>query len=71
MTGKRRREDCKTIRKRTKQYIASFKIKPESCYERLLKVIRFGSSPEDIEKFYDEWRELVKDLESVCNKEAA
>jgi hypothetical protein len=57
LTGKRLREDCKPIRKRTKQYIDSFKIKPENCYERLLKVIRFGSSSEDIEKSYSEWCE--------------
>jgi hypothetical protein len=54
LTGKRRREDCKPIKKRTKQSIDSFKINPENFYERLLKVIRFGSSPEDIEKCYSE-----------------
>lgn len=54
-------------RKRTKQYIDSFEIKPENCYERLLKVIRFGSTPEDIEKSYSEWCKLVSDLKGVCN----
>lgn len=54
-------------RKRTKQYIDSFEIKPENCYERLLEVIRFGSSPEDIEKSYSIWCELVSDLKCICN----
>lgn len=49
-------------RKRTKQYMDSFRIKPENCYERLLKVIRFGSNPDDIEKSYNEWCTLVSDL---------
>lgn len=54
-------------RKRTKQYIDSFQIKPENCYERLLKVIRLGGAPEDIEKSYSEWCELVNDLKDICN----
>lgn len=54
-------------RKRTKQYIDSFEIKPVNCYERLLDVIRFGSSPDNIEKSYSEWCTLVSDLKAVCN----
>jgi hypothetical protein len=52
-------------RKRTKQYIDSFEVKPENCYERLLEVIRLGSSPEDIEKSYNVWCGLVKDLRGI------
>jgi hypothetical protein len=54
-------------RKRTKQYIDSFEIKPENCYERLLEVIKFGSSPDSIEKSYSEWCRLVSDLKCICN----
>jgi hypothetical protein len=53
-------------RKRTKQYIDSFEIKPENCYERLLDVITFGSSPKSIEKSYSEWCSLVSDLKHIC-----
>lgn len=49
-------------RKRTKQYIDSFELKPDNCHERLLEVISFGSSAEDIEKSYNAWSELVSDL---------
>ena len=53
-------------RKRTKQYIDSFGIKPENCYERLLNVIKLGSSPENIEKSYSEWCALASDLKAIC-----
>lgn len=53
-------------RKRTKKYIDSFELKPENCYERLLEVIRLGSSSEGIEKSYSEWCSLVYDLKSIC-----
>jgi hypothetical protein len=53
-------------RKRTKQYIDSFIIKPDKCYERLLEVISLGSNPEDIKRSYSKWCELVNDLKS-CN----
>lgn len=51
-------------RKRTNQYIDSFKLKPENCYERLLEVIRFGN-PDDIEKSHHEWCKLVDDLQGI------
>ncbi|MDP4090972.1 MAG: DUF4037 domain-containing protein [Bacillota bacterium] len=54
-------------RKRTKQYIDSFEIKPYRCYERLLEVVRLGSSPEGIEESYGEWCGLVSDLEHLYN----
>lgn len=53
-------------RKRTKKYIDYFTIKPENCYERLLKVIRFGSDPDNIEKSYNEWCALVGDLKLLA-----
>jgi hypothetical protein len=52
-------------RKRTKQYIDSFEIKPENCYERLLKVIRLGANSDEIEKSYKEWYLLVSDLRGL------
>jgi len=54
-------------RKRTEQYIASFKLKPENCYGRLLKVIKLGSNPDDIAESYHEWCKLVDDLQSIIN----
>jgi hypothetical protein len=54
-------------RKRTKQYIDSFEIKPEHCYERLLDVIRFGSCADGIETSYQKWCGLVNDLKYVCD----
>lgn len=52
-------------RKRTKQYIDSFEIKPENCYERLLEVVRLGADPEQISKSYGEWCSLVDDLKEL------
>jgi hypothetical protein len=53
-------------RKRTQKYIDSFETKPENCYDRLLKVIKLGSNPEDLESSYSEWCILVDDLKSIC-----
>ncbi|GKX68232.1 DUF4037 domain-containing protein [Inconstantimicrobium mannanitabidum] len=54
-------------RKRTKQYIDSFEMKPVDCYKRLLEVIKFGADPEQLEKSYNEWCNLVKDLKNITN----
>lgn len=55
-------------RKRTLSFIEKFNIKPQKCDERLLKVIKLGSDPEDINQSYlllsdmiDELKELYKD----------
>lgn len=56
-------------RKRTKQYIDSFMIKPNKCYERLLEVIRLGSKPDDIKISYSKWCELVNDLKCAVGLE--
>jgi len=55
-------------RKRTRQYIDSFKVKPENCYERMLEVIKLGSSPDDIKGSYDIWCGLVGDLKTICSE---
>lgn len=52
-------------RKRTEQYIDSFRKKPRNCYERLLEVLRFGSTPDGIEISYKKWCELVRELKFI------
>jgi hypothetical protein len=54
-------------RKRTRQYIDVFRIKPDNCYERLLEVIKLGSDPEGIKGSYDVWLGLVRDLKAICS----
>lgn len=54
-------------RKRSKQYMDAFEVKPQNCYGRLLEVIKLGSTPDGIEKSYKEWCCLVKDLRSLCS----
>lgn len=53
-------------RKRTRQMIEQFKIKPQDCYERLLEVVRLGATPEGIPASYAIWRGLVEDLKSLA-----
>ena len=55
-------------RKRTRQYIDVFRIKPENCYERMLEVINLGSSQDDIKESYNAWCGLVRDLKAICSK---
>lgn len=52
-------------RKRTKQYMDQFGIKPQNCYDRLLNVIKLGSDPEGIEESYLEWSALTADLSFI------
>ncbi len=42
-------------RKRTAQFIESFKHKPKNCTERLLKVVELGSQPGTLSQSYEEW----------------
>ncbi|KUO70569.1 MAG: hypothetical protein APF77_22075 [Clostridia bacterium BRH_c25] len=49
-------------RKRTLEFISNFKIKPALCNEKLLDVVKLGSCPEDIEKSYTLWINLVSEL---------
>lgn len=53
-------------RKRSHEYIQSFGSKPLQCSEKLLEVIRLGSSPEDIDQSYVLWTELVGELKMLC-----
>ena len=55
--------------KRAEQYIASFRIKPENCYERIRKAIKLSAEPETIEACYEVWRKLVEELEKTCGGE--
>ncbi len=54
--------------KRTEQYIASFRIKPENCYERIRKAIKLSAEPETIEACYEVWRKLVEELEKLVEE---
>lgn len=49
-------------RKRTESAIAEFELKPENCYERLLKIVRLGSSIDTIDESIMELRKLGKEL---------
>lgn len=55
-------------RKRMKQYLDSFDTVPANCYDRLLKVIRLGSSPEGIGESFYEWSALVAELTDVWDR---
>lgn len=52
-------------RKRTLDYIKNFSIKPESCDERLLEVIRLGGFSEGVNKSYELWKGLVEELKKI------
>lgn len=49
-------------RKRTLQYLAGFNMQPERCAERLLEVIRLGSTPDGVGSSCALWESLVSDL---------
>ncbi|HEX2946679.1 MAG TPA: DUF4037 domain-containing protein [Clostridia bacterium] len=55
-------------RKRTRQYIDSFSVKPKNCYERMLEAIKLGSSSEGIKGSDDVWCGLVRDLKVICSE---
>lgn len=52
-------------RKRTKQYIDSFSIKPEECINRLAYIIKKGADPENIKASHKAFKELCKDLKDL------
>ena len=54
--------------KRTEQYIASFRIKPENCYKRISMAIKLSAEPETIEACYEVWRKLVEELEKLVGE---
>ncbi|WP_455615131.1 DUF4037 domain-containing protein [Eisenbergiella sp.] len=56
--------------KRTEQYIASFKVKPENCYERIREAVRLSAEPETIEACYEVWRKLVDELEKLVEEDS-
>ncbi len=55
-------------RKRSREYIEAFHVKPNNCAERLLAVIRLGGRPEGVRESYDLWVELVEDLKELTLK---
>lgn len=53
-------------RKRSQQHIEDFNIKPISCSDRLLSIIRDGSNPKGIEGSYEEFKKLCNELKLLC-----
>jgi len=54
-------------RKRTLQFIGSFRHKPSNCSERLLEVIELGAKPDTLAQSYDIWIGLCKELSDMKN----
>lgn len=54
-------------RKRTLQYIESFKIKPIQCAEKLQRVVKLGAKREGIAESSRTWHELAAELTNLCN----
>lgn len=49
-------------RKRTESAIAAFGLKPQNCYERLLKVVNLGSNENTIDESVEELQKLYEEL---------
>ena len=55
-------------RKRTDEYMASFKRIPQDCQARMLRVIEHGSHSEGIARSYAQWQGLVEELKRLEGK---
>ena len=49
-------------RKRSLEKVASFRIKPQDCEERLLRVVEMSSKPNTLSDAYDVWQQLCTEL---------
>jgi hypothetical protein len=54
-------------RKRTPELINTLNLKPVNCNEKLLEVVRLGSSFENISQSYELWSQLVDELRGLIN----
>ena len=52
-------------RKRTESAIATFELKPQNCYERLLKIVNLGSNENTIDDSIEELQKLSKELKEL------
>ena len=52
-------------RKRTESAIAAFELKPQNCYERLLKIVNLGSNENTIDDSIKELRKLCEELKGL------
>ncbi len=52
-------------RKKTLEFLSDFRIKPEKCGERILHVIRQGSSSESLTVSYEQWSSLAAELREL------
>lgn len=55
-------------RKRSLDYIEGFLIRPEQCSQKLLEVIKLGGCPDEMEKSYLLWRNMVEELDEMVHK---
>ena len=49
----------------TNRLIAAFELKPQNCYERLLKIVNLGSNENTIDDSIEELRKLCKELKGL------
>ncbi len=49
-------------RKRSFEKVASFRIKPRDCEERLLRIVEMSSKPNTLSDAYDVWQQLCAEL---------
>lgn len=54
-------------RKRTLEFIDQFKLKPQNCAERLIKVVELGSNSQNLSESYDIWSALCIELQHIHN----
>lgn len=53
-------------RKRSEDYLRSFKHKPADCEHRLKQVIQLGGQSETLRQSYSGWQVMVQDLTQLC-----
>ena len=52
-------------RKRTEEVIASFRIKPENCFARLLRIVELGAKGDTIDRSVAELRAIAEELKRL------
>ena len=52
-------------RKRTESAIAAVELKPQNCYERLLKVVNLGSNENTIDESVEELKKIYEELKEL------
>jgi hypothetical protein len=52
-------------RKRSEAYLRGFKIRPAECEQRLRQVVVLGGNAETLERSYEIWKDLTRDLQAL------